>query len=148
MTRDSMTMERLAAIIAAYGARADRWPAAERDAAQAMLARSPEARALLAEATALDGLLDAVLALSSTPAMRAAVLATAPRGATRTLPKRLLDGWRGFLDDLGGWQVGPVLAASLVLGLLVGGVLSQDMTNTTESDLLQFAQLGDNFEGY
>lgn len=52
-----MTPARLAEIIAAFGAETARWPAAERAAALALAARSPEAAALLAEAAAVDAAL-------------------------------------------------------------------------------------------
>ena len=52
-----ITLERFAAIVDAYGASPMRWPVAERSAAEALLAVSAEARALLADARMLDGML-------------------------------------------------------------------------------------------
>lgn len=57
-----MRLERLKAIIEAYGAQPARWPEAERDAAQACLAAHPQAQAWLAEARALDGLMETLKA--------------------------------------------------------------------------------------
>lgn len=57
-----MRLERLKAIIEAYGAHAARWPEAEREAVLDFLNANPEARAWLAEARALDDMLDAVKA--------------------------------------------------------------------------------------
>ncbi|WP_157056008.1 hypothetical protein [Candidatus Burkholderia verschuerenii] len=55
-----MTPDRFRRLTEAYGASPERWPIAERDAAQALLdARDPQALAALADARALDGLLDA-----------------------------------------------------------------------------------------
>lgn len=49
-----LTIRRFAALAASYGADLDRWPETARDEAKALSTRSPEARALLAEAGALD----------------------------------------------------------------------------------------------
>lgn len=51
----TMTPQRFGEIVSAYGADASRWPAAERQAAQAWAARHPhDAQVLLDEAAALD----------------------------------------------------------------------------------------------
>ncbi|HTM79666.1 hypothetical protein [Asticcacaulis sp.] len=55
-----MRLERLKAIIEAYGAHAARWPEAEREAALACLDAHPEAQAWLAEARGLDDMMEAV----------------------------------------------------------------------------------------
>ena len=55
-----MRLERLKAIIEAYGAHAVRWPEAEREAALACLAMHPDAQAWLAEARALDDMFDTI----------------------------------------------------------------------------------------
>jgi hypothetical protein len=55
-----MTNDRLTTILDAYGADPDRWPAAERADALALVARSAEARARVAAAARLDGVLDAL----------------------------------------------------------------------------------------
>jgi hypothetical protein len=55
-----MRLERLKAIIEAYGAHAVRWPEAERELALACLDAHPEAQAWLAEARALDDMMEAV----------------------------------------------------------------------------------------
>ncbi|HWA43089.1 MAG TPA: hypothetical protein VHA10_07750 [Hypericibacter adhaerens] len=55
-----MNVKRLEQILAAYGARPERWPATEREAAEALLARDPHAQRLLREARRLDGLLDSL----------------------------------------------------------------------------------------
>ena len=146
MSTEKMTLERLRAVIEAYGASAPRWPETERAAAAALLAESAEARALLAAATPLDELLDAVPAITPTAAMRAAILAAAPRGRLRRG-----EGWRGLIGELGGWRLaGAVLAASLVLGIVSGGWLSlgQTTTETSSPDLLQLAQLDDSAAEY
>jgi hypothetical protein len=54
-----LTLERFAELAASYGADFDRWPDELRDEAEAFVAGSSEARARLAEARALDGILAA-----------------------------------------------------------------------------------------
>jgi hypothetical protein len=56
---NEMSLARLRDMLAAYGAAPSRWPADERDAAEALIARSEPARAALAEAAHVDLLLDA-----------------------------------------------------------------------------------------
>ena len=128
MTTEKMTLERLRAVIESYGTSPPRWPETERAAAAALLAESAAARALVTEAAPLDALLDVVPAVTPTAAMRAAILALAPRAA-----QRQGEGWRGLIDALGGWRLaGAVLAASLVLGIVSGGWLFTGATTTTE----------------
>jgi anti-sigma-K factor RskA len=146
MTTEKMTLERLRAVIEAYGASAQRWPETERAAAATLLAESAEARALVTAAAPLDDLLDAVPAVTPTATLRAAVLARSPR--TRA---RRGEGWRAFIGELGGWRLaGAVLAASLVLGIVSGGWLSlgQTAAETASPDLLQLAQLDDSAAEY
>ena len=109
-----MKLERFAAIIAAYGGAQARWPESERDAAAALLAASPEARAALAEAQRLDRLLDQVPkpALDLVPDMIAArAIATSQATAGRRHTRR---GFWWFLPSASG------LAAAAIAGFLVG----------------------------
>lgn len=115
-----MDLQRLGALIEAYGAQPRRWPAAERGPALALLEASPEARQWLAQARSTDALLDGVVARPAPAALRERLLARAPA------PRR---GWRTSLSalwrDLGGWNLaGPALAAGLALGLGMGVGLS------------------------
>jgi anti-sigma-K factor RskA len=150
MTRDTTTLDRLRAIVEAYGADPARWPAAERAAGEALLAGSAAARALVAAAADLDAALDSLPALQPTPAMRAAILAAAPRPTAPSLPVRLREGWRELFAELGGWRMsGTVLAASLVLGIASGGLLSEGLSSSeTSPDLLQLAYLDDSDAEY
>jgi hypothetical protein len=86
---DPRTRERLRQLLEAYGADAERWPAGERDAALASLARSPEMRAEHAAAARLDRVLDLAPAAQPSPALVAAVLAAAPRGRRTSRVRRL-----------------------------------------------------------
>jgi hypothetical protein len=77
-----MNETRLLELIDAYGADPERWPAGDRAAALALLARSAAARTALAEASELDRLLDAAPApVAPTPVLAARVLARAPQAA-------------------------------------------------------------------
>jgi len=82
-----MTLERLEHILDAYGADPAHWPDADRAAALALLAQSADARRRRDDAAALDVLLDAVPAVSPSPALAARVLEAAPR---RRVARRLL----------------------------------------------------------
>jgi anti-sigma-K factor RskA len=149
-----MDLDQLKTIVDGRGPRLEEWPVAEQLAAEALMADSAAARALLAEARALDRLLDTVPALSSTPALRAAILATAPRAPARPqreqpLFGRLAEAATDLWHELGGWRLaGAALAASLVLGVLAGGTLPTVQSDEASSDLLQLALLDDSYTGY
>jgi anti-sigma-K factor RskA len=148
MSADRMTLERLQAILDAYGTSPARWPAAERAAATALLERSEAARAMLAAAADLDRLLDSAPTLTPSPELHAVVLARAPRAG---VPARLglAARWRDFVAGLGGWRLaGPVLAASLVLGIVSGGWLARQAAAEAPPDLLALAQLDDSVAEY
>ena len=147
MTR--MDLKRFAAIVDSYGAAPVHWPAAERAAAEALLLESPEAEALVAAARPMDRLLDAIPALVPSSNLRAAVLASAARRPRISLGTRLADAWRELAGELGGWRLaGGVLAASLMLGVLTGGLLSGLAASETSPDLLQLALLDDRAAEY
>jgi anti-sigma-K factor RskA len=146
-----MDLDQLRTIVDGRGPRLEEWPVAEQLAAEALMADSAAARALLAEARALDRLLDTVPALSPTPALRAAILATAPARpqAGQSLFGRLAEAATDLWRELGGWRLaGAALAASLVLGILAGGTLPTVQSDETSSDLLQLALLDDSYTGY
>lgn len=109
-----MKLERFAAIIAAYGGAKARWPESERDAAAALLAASPDARAALAEAQRLDRLLDRAPkpTLDLVPDMIAArAVAASQAAAGRRIARR---GFWWFVPGASG------LAAAAIAGFLVG----------------------------
>ena len=139
MMSETMTLERLRTLVAAYGSKPTNWPTAERAAAEALLARSPEARAALAEAEPLDTLLDAVPAVAPSPALRAAVLAGMPQSVRSGRGSR----WQGLRDLLGEFgalpAVRPLLFASLLLGLFAGYFSEDNSTTDTNTDLVQLA---------
>jgi hypothetical protein len=74
-----MTLERLGALLDAYGAEATRWPEVERDVARQMIESSAEARRMWEDAAALDRLLDSLPDGLPSAALANEVLAAAPR---------------------------------------------------------------------
>lgn len=74
-------LERLRDVLDAYGAELERWPAAERDALSAVLARSAAARRLREDAARLDAALDALPAVLPSPDLEARILAAASAAA-------------------------------------------------------------------
>lgn len=132
-------IDRLQELAAAYGAEPRRWPVAEREAALALLARSPEAREALARARATDTLLGSLAVRPAPPRLRRQLLAQVP-AARRTWRQAIPSLWR----DLGGWQLaGPALAAGLALGVGLGVGLSPlpAVNGLDEDTLYQLAGL-------
>lgn len=135
------TPVRLQQTVDAYGGDPARWPRAARDAAPALLDRGPEARRVLAEARALDRLLD--LAPAGAPedsiAHRLLIDRIVATSATdqpdkpvsspvvgRVAPARLaaragMPGFAGRYAASGrAWQAAALLAASLLIGIYLG----------------------------
>ncbi len=106
-----MNIERLAAILDAYGADPLHWPESERLAAQAFVARENRAQVLVAEAEALDRLLDCAPSEAPSAALVDRVLARAPRrrgfGAF----------WRDLFPGQPAWRPTLGLAAALAVGI-------------------------------
>jgi hypothetical protein len=117
-----MDMTRFETLAAAYGGDLRRWPVEARAAAEALLESQPQAaRAVLAEADALDALLHQ----SPTPAvshtLREAILAAAPK------PRRQGVGF-GF------WLSGAGLAAATVSGVIIGASMLSALTADVRID--------------
>lgn len=85
----AMTRERLRDLLDAYGARLQGCSAAERAAAEALIAGSPEARALRDAAAGLDALLDRAPAVEPSAALSARVLAGRPGRKVVRFPTRV-----------------------------------------------------------
>lgn len=111
-----MSPDRFRALAASHGADASRWPAAERDAAQALLRVRPELQGALADEAALDAWLDASFVAPPDAALLARVAATAPAGGRRS--RR----WTHWLLP-GAGLAGVVLAGSLAGALAVSVAL-------------------------
>lgn len=144
-------IEGLAHLLDVYGANRARWPARERLRYSGFVAEDPDARRMIAEAYALDRVLD--MAPVPQPAnlddLTARIMASAgayaepARGGVVPLRPRTLPKSRTFNDSILGWPAAALLAASLVLGVFVGtsGVIDGPMqsiasisTSDTDSD--------------
>ncbi len=149
LTSGGMKLDRFKAIIEAYGANAAHWPAAEREAAEAFAATSPDAIGLLAEARALDLLLDEAPLMEATSDLTSRILASVPRVggmAPATAPQS-----RGWADQLTGilnvlWprhglaRPAGLLAATMMFGFLVGfsGAGGAAAADTEDSDVFAY----------
>lgn len=112
--RVGMSAARFAALAEAYGASIARWPAAERGAARDFRAAAPaETARLLAEAAALDRMLDEWTAPGMAADLPSRLAARARPGAIGRM-RRLLQ-WPGPI-----WQPAGAFAAALMLGLGLG----------------------------
>jgi hypothetical protein len=137
----SMSLARLEQVVAAYGADPQRWPETERDAARALVERSAEARARVAEARRLDRALDAAIVTVDELSL-ARVTAKIRRGLAE--PRAASGGsWLSFL--LGAvaptWPRGAALASVAVLGILVG--LSSDPSLFDDGTVDSVASISD-----
>ena len=109
-----MTPERFETLAEAHGGDVARWPAAEREAAAALMIAQPDlALGMLARAATLDVALDAWAPMAVTHDLRERVIAAAP-AARRRSP---LAAW------FWGAGLGAGLAAACAAGLAVGVAL-------------------------
>ncbi|WP_232493705.1 hypothetical protein [Novosphingobium kaempferiae] len=113
-----MTPERLSRILAAYGANADRWPAAERDAALRLLTDDPEAMRFMRE----EQWLDALLSRHVVPAPHAALVGSVLVGFAPP----------SGLSVLRSWWTRFALAGAALAGVAVG-VLTLDVMHARSS---------------
>jgi hypothetical protein len=121
-----MNRDRFEALAQAYGGSVARWPAGERDAAAVLMTAEPDfARAVLAEAGALDAALDAWRPQAVSHELREAVIAKA--GLARARP-----GLRGWLWGAG---AGAGLAAACAAGLIMGVALYSGQTGASEEPI-------------
>ena len=144
MTTQDMTLERLEAVFAAYGAAPARWPEDEREAVEALIARSDRARAALAQAAHLDRLLDAAPAAPDSDVLAArlrAMMADDEKAASvipfrpRTRPAAARP-WHAS-----GLARAAVFALAVVGGIGIGVAVPDEQllypTATTEQDTPQ-----------
>lgn len=117
-----MQPDRFERLIDRHGPDLDGWPTAERQAAEALLARSPETRAALARARSVEAMLREGLAPEAAPAALRAALEGLPAALTMRAQRR--SGWTAWAGDLRLlWRAGATaLAASLVAGFVVGAL--------------------------
>lgn len=106
-----MKIDRLAEILDAYGGDPLRWPVAERLAAQGLAARDPRAAALVAEAEALDALIDTAPAEAPGSALVARVLAQRPKRSY------LASLWADIFPETPVWRPAAAMALAVALGV-------------------------------
>ena len=139
-SRESMSVERLTQILAAYGAAPQRWPADERASAQALMTRVMSAgrpaerakiEAALSEARLLDGALEDFAAAVPDAAMArlTAAVAFPPRHIAPRAGFSLFDLMRVVFKPAA--AVGATMAA---LGLFVGLSVDPAYSNGDGSD--------------
>jgi hypothetical protein len=143
-----MNLKRLEQILAAYGAKSERWPEEERPLALALLARDVQAQQLLRDAHRLDGLLDSLPALESNldAASLAARLSEHPQ---ETDPAREMGNVRALSKARSRWRLPIIMpnliglaAAAAIAGFWVGWS-HPDTDNASVSDLVPYiADLG------
>lgn len=113
---DDRKQDRLAALIAAYGADAGKWPEAERNALTGAEPQDPALHTALEEARALDALLE--LGRDERPmpsALRERILAGLPRPVAAAAKRGARWAWMGA-----SWARAGGVAAALMVGM-VGG---------------------------
>lgn len=121
-----MKAERLQALAEAYGGDLRRWPADERAFAESLLSTEPGLRAVLAQAAALDALLDKSPVAAPSPQLAARVLAAAPRLAARPRQSRLA------------WFMGAGWAAAACAGVVAGVGLTTHLTADEQADAILY----------
>src|SRR5579871_1858242 len=136
-----MLLERFRELADAYGGDPRRWPPAERAPAAALLAASAEARALLAEAAALDRLLDgappsAPATLDAERLIARATAAAQDRPSFRTVGVTRPAG-RGL------WLRAASLAAATIIGFVVGWTQLADTSDATAASGSSLDYAGD-----
>jgi hypothetical protein len=129
----AMNLERFSVIVDAYGCSPARWPADERDAAQAFAKSSAEAQQLLTQAEKLDFFLDAIPDYVPSPALRVRVVEAASR--PRTWQDRLKAFSEQFWPFGSIWKPVAVLGMAGVMGLATGFSLNQAQTTDDTSQV-------------
>ena len=134
-----MTADRFIALVSAYGADVRRWPDSERTAAQAFSAGQPDvARAVLAEADAIDALLQASPMPQVSAALRDRVIASAADAGLKARKHGRL-----WLDRLA-LVFGAGWAAAACAGVAAGVIMTAHLTADAQADavLYQASLLG------
>jgi hypothetical protein len=123
--KPGMTHARLRELLDSYGAAPERWPAAEREAAQALLANDADAQRLQREAAELDGLLDVVPAHPPSAALRARVA---------EIPARSARGVAAWWSPRALWGMALAGAFVATLGVVSGAWLGADEGTSASGD--------------
>lgn len=122
--KNRVSLARFARIVEAYGAEAERWPEAEREAALALIRAEPKAKARLAAASRLDRALAALPQPVPADAAFLKRLATVPHAATPAPASRAAPRWAGTFAAALGFRTlvpqGLALAAAGLIGVWLG----------------------------
>ena len=117
---EPIDIQRFRQLLEGYGAREDRWPAAEREAALAFMRVSSDARRLHDEASELDRILD--LAISPEPSSELAARVVATAGRAHSWGERLSVIAEEIWPFGRQWQAAAIFASAAILGLALGTV--------------------------
>lgn len=122
-----MKADRLHALAEAYGADLCRWPASERAFAESLIAADPSLKTVLAQAAALDALLDASPPPTPSADLTARLLAAAPKARAR----------RFHLDRIA-FYLGAGWAAAACAGVVAGVGLTTHVTADERADAVLY----------
>jgi hypothetical protein len=101
-----VTIEEFLALVETWGGRSERWPAARRAAALALVAADPAAAAALDAARRLDAVLAAAPALAPSLALQARIVGDALAPRPRVSPRRWLGAMGAILALAGACAAG------------------------------------------
>lgn len=141
MTTDSVTIDRILELIAAYGAEPGGWPEDERASAISVLNAHPDRFAeALDDARALDALLDSEDMPEPSPMLIESILAGAPTAPPQR--RSLFGGLSDLIFPQGArWPAGAALA-SLTMGLLGGYAYASTGVGYDQADAAYYAAFG------
>jgi hypothetical protein len=128
---NTMTLQRFAQIVDAYGAEPRAWPEDEREAALGFCAGDSEAQRLREEAKDLDVMLAECGPIAPSRALEDRIMAGF-KASRRSSPRR--------------WIGASALAASLVLGVTAAWVVLRPASGVDLSDPSAWEVLGDDLE--
>ncbi|MGK9171150.1 hypothetical protein KXR53_32965 [Inquilinus limosus] len=125
-----MTLDRFLDLLDRHGPVIDRWPAPERDGAEALLAASAEARSAMADARALVVALNDLRVAPPSAALLGRILDAAPR------PRR-------WIAEILSWRPAVAFAAALVVGVWLGAMVPTAQTGEDDWSIVGFAMADD-----
>jgi len=136
-----MTQEEFRDGIERWGARLESWPEAQRQDARALIGQDSLMASLLAEAEALDRLLDRAPAPAPSAALLGRIMAEADSSQQTT--SRGIAGW---VQNV--WTQSAVLAAAGAIGLMVGLVEAAEVTDETDLFAPQYTDVSGVLESW
>ena len=125
-----MTLDRFLDLLDGHGPVIDRWPAPDRDAAEALLATSPAARSAMADAKAVVTALNDLRVDAPSAALLGRILDAAPR------PRR-------WISEILSWRPAVAFAAALVVGVYLGTMVPTVQANDDDWSTLGYAMADD-----